>query len=130
MTDPIADMLIRIKNASAVRHETVLVPHSKLKVQLADILVHEGFLKEAIEKKKGVRKYIQLTLGYDENSLPFVQDMKRMSKPGRRLYLKANMIRPVKHGYGRAIISTPKGLMTDKQARKQHLGGEFICTVW
>ena len=130
MTDPIADMLIRIKNAAAVQKETVLVPHSRLKAQLADLLLKEGFLKGVEKKKKGVQHYLFLDLKYDERGLSFIRGAKRVSKPGRRLYLGHQAIRPLKYGSGRAVISTSKGLMTDQQARKEKMGGELICAIW
>ncbi len=129
MTDPIADMLIRIKNAQAVSHETVDIPYSNLKHRLADILLKNNFIK-SIEKKESKKgKIIRIILGYD-NKNPVIKELRRISKPGRRVYLPAKKIRSPRSGRGLTILSTPKGLMVDKEARKQRLGGEIICEVY
>jgi small subunit ribosomal protein S8 len=129
MTDPIADMLIRIKNAQAVGHQTVRVPFSKLKLSLAQILEKEGFVAKAEKRGKDVQKYIKIDLKYKDGRAA-IGGVKRMSRPGQRLYVTKNEIRSVKQGYGMAIISTSKGLMTDKEARKSGLGGELMCEIW
>lgn len=128
-SDPIADMLNRIKNASVLHHEMVKIPYSKVKGQLADLLLEEGFFAGVDRKKDGIKKYLVIDLRY-EGSVPAVNGVIRISKPGRRMYVKSSEIKAVKHGYGCAIISTSKGLMTDKQAREKGLGGEFFCTIW
>ncbi|MBI2463307.1 MAG: 30S ribosomal protein S8 [Candidatus Spechtbacteria bacterium] len=128
-SDPIADMLNRIKNASILHHEVVKIPYSKVKGQLADLLLEEGFLAGVDRKKDGVRKYLVINLRY-EGGASAVNGVARISKPGRRMYVKAAEVKPVKHGYGCAVISTSKGLMTDKRAREKGLGGEFFCKVW
>jgi small subunit ribosomal protein S8 len=129
MIDPISDMLNRIRNAQAVFQPTVSVPLSKIKLEICQILAKEGFI-EAFEKKgRKNKKFIQITLKYD-GKIPAISGLKRISKPGQRIYLPHKKIKRVKGGYGIAIISTSKGLMTDKEARKQKLGGEVICEIW
>jgi small subunit ribosomal protein S8 len=129
MTDPIADMLIRIKNAQAVNHNAVRVPFSKIKLNLAQILEKEGFVGKVETKGKDVHKYIKIGLKYN-NSRPAVSGAKKISKVGQRIYIKKDAIRSVKQGNGISIISTSKGLMTNKDARGNNLGGEMICEVW
>ena len=129
MTDPITDMLNRIKNAQAVGRPTAEVPFSNLKYGIAKILEKEGFIEKTEKKGKKVKKSLEITLQYDGRT-PAISGLRRVSKPGQRIYLPFKKIRPVKGGYGIAIISTPKGLMTGKAARKQKLGGEVLCEVW
>ena len=130
MTDPIADMLNRIRNAQAVLKATVDIPFSDLKYGIAKILEKKGFVAKIEKKGKKTRRTIEITLKYDANQ-PVISGLKRISKPGQRIYKKAKEIKPVKGGYGVAVISTPKeGLVTDKEARKKKLGGEVICEVW
>jgi len=129
MTDPIADMLTRIRNAQAVSRPMVTVPFSKLKFNLAKILEKEGLIREIATKGRKTRKVIEIKLKY-EKGIPTISGLKRISKPGRRIYLKKKGLRPVRQGYGLAIISTPSGLMTNKEARKKGLGGEVLCEIW
>ena len=137
MTDPISDMISQIRNAQAVYHPTVDLPWSKIKYEIAKILEKENFV-EGIEKKgRQPKRKIGITLKYNDkgiagNSLgtPAIEDMKRISKPGQRIYMPARKMRRVRGGYGIAIISTSKGLVTDKEARKKKLGGEVLCEVW
>jgi len=129
MTDPISDMLTSIKNAQAVLKETVEVPFSNFKYEIAKILEKNGFIAKAEKKGKKIKKLIEITLKYD-NKRPAISGLKKISKPGQRIYKKAKELKPVKGGYGIAIISTSKGLMTNKEARKQKLGGEVICEMW
>jgi len=129
MVDPITDMLNRIRNAQAVLKETVEVPFSNLKYEIAKILEKNGFIEKVEKKGKKTKKIIEITLKYD-NKIPAISGLKRISKPGQTIYLGHRKIKRVKGGYGVAIISTSKGLMTDKEARKQKLGGEVICEVW
>ncbi len=129
MTDPISDMLIRIKNAQAVGHPTVDIPYSRIKYQIVLILEREGFIEKVEKKFRRNKRIIKIFLKY-ENQEPKIIEMKRVSKPGRRVYLPYKKIKAPKGGYGVAIISTSQGLMTDKEARKRHLGGEVICEVW
>ena len=129
VTDTIADMLTRIRNANAMRYEEVSVPASKLKEEIARILKEEGFIKDhKIEKDKNQSNII-LTLKY-VNKERVITELKRISKPGLRVYAKSEEIPKVLNGLGIAIISTSKGIMTDKEARKQHLGGEVLAYIW
>ncbi len=130
MTDPIADMLTRIRNASTVSHETVDIPASKLKVELARVLKEEGFIADYTVKEEGKFKVITITLKYDMNRKPVITKLERISKPGLRHYSKAKKLQKVLGGLGVAIISTPKGLLTDRKARKENVGGEILCYVY
>lgn len=130
MTDPIADMLTRIRNASTVSHETVDIPASKLKVELARVLKEEGFIADYAVKEEGKFKVITITLKYDMNRKPVITKLERISKPGLRYYSKAKKLQKVLGGLGVAIISTPKGLLTDRKARKENVGGEILCYVY
>ncbi|MBS4760405.1 MAG: 30S ribosomal protein S8 [Clostridium sp.] len=129
-TDPIADMLTRIRNANIVSHEEVEMPSSKLKVELAKVLKEEGYITDYTEKEVGKFKVLSITLKYDETNKPVISNLKRISKTGLRVYSKAKDLPQVFGGLGIAIISTSKGLMTDRKARKENLGGEIICYVW
>jgi small subunit ribosomal protein S8 len=129
MTDPITDMLNRIRNAQAVDHTTVDVPFSNLKFEIAKILDKEDFIEKIEKANKKNRKVIEITLKYI-NKTPAISGMIRVSKPGQRIYTESNKIRKSKGGYGVYIISTSKGLMTNNEARKNKLGGEVICEIW
>lgn len=129
MTDSISDMLTRIRNAQAVCHQTINLPFSKLKFSLAKILEKEGLIESATVHGRKAKKNIEIRLKYQKGQ-PAIQGLKRISKPGQRIYLKKNQIKPVKQGYGLAIISTSQGLMTDKEARKKGLGGEILCQIF
>lgn len=129
MTDPITDMLNQIRNAVAVAKPEVLIPFSKLKNEIAMILSQEGFVEEVKKVAKGKSKTLKIDLKYN-NGIPAIEGSKRVSKPGQRIYIKANEIRKVRGGFGISIISTPKGLMTNSQARKAKLGGEILLEVW
>lgn len=138
--DPISRMLTSIRNAQAVLKPTVAIPFSNLKYEIAKILERERFVEKAEKKGKKIKKTIEITLKYlprNENSLlrgqdqiPAISGLKRISKLGQRIYINHKAIKPVKGGYGIAIISTSKGLLTNKEARKQKLGGELICEIW
>jgi small subunit ribosomal protein S8 len=130
MTDPIADMLTRIRNASSARHEKVVMPASRLKVRLAEVLRDEGYIKEFVRHDDGVQGAITIMLKYDADREPAISDIKRVSTPGLRRYVPTDSIPRVLNGMGIAILSTSKGLMVDREARKQKVGGELICTVW
>ena len=130
MTDPIADMLTRIRNANTASHDTVEIPASKMKKSIAEILLAEGYIKnfEIIDdNKQGV---IKVEMKYGSNKEKVINGIKKISKPGLKVYAKANEIPRVLGGLGIAIISTSKGLMTDRDARKQNLGGEVVAYVW
>ena len=130
VTDTIADMLTRIRNANAMRYTEVKVPASKLKLELARILKEEGFIKEYKVVSENVGKNILLTLKYGNKKERVITGLKRISKPGLRVYAKKEEVPKVLNGLGIAIISTSKGIMTDKEARKQNLGGEVLAYVW
>ncbi|GAP61897.1 MAG: 30S ribosomal protein S8 [Ardenticatenia bacterium] len=130
VTDPIADMLTRIRNAQMARHRYVDVPTSKMKHAIAQILADEGYIErvEVIEAKP--RNLLRLWLKYDENKKPAITNLKRVSKPGRRIYAGKREIPWVLSGIGIAILSTSRGIMTDRQARRLGVGGEVLCYVW
>ena len=130
MTDPIADMLTRIRNANTVRHETVEIPASKIKREIAEILKQEGFVRDAEYVNDNKQGIIRLFLKYGQNNERVITGLKRISKPGLRVYAKSNELPRVLGGLGIAIISTSKGLMTDKAARQTKSGGEVVCYVW
>jgi small subunit ribosomal protein S8 len=131
-TDPIADMLTRIRNANTAKHSEVKIPSSKLKLELAALLKSEGYISEfnVGEDEKSKFKMIKVVLKYDKQGVPVVSNLKRVSKPGLRVYQKATMLPKVFDGLGIAIISTSKGLLTDRKARKENVGGEVLCYVW
>lgn len=128
--DPIAQMLTSIRNALAVQKTTVEVPFSKLKYEIAKVLEEQGFIKKVDRKGKKSLKNLEITLKYNKDKTPVISGLKKVSKSGQRIYANSISIKKVKGGEGAAIISTSKGLMTDKQARKQKLGGEVICEIW
>ena len=129
-TDPVADMLTRIRNANIVSHPTVEMPSSKLKVALAKLLKEEGFIVDYSERVEGHFKYLTVVLKYDELNKPVITNLRRISKPGLRNYCKAKNLPQVLGGLGIAIVSTSKGLLTDRKARKENLGGEILCYVY
>ncbi len=130
VTDTIADMLTRIRNANSMCYTEVDVPASKLKIEIARILKEEGFIKDYKVVGEGVKKDIELTLKYGNRKERVITGLKRISKPGLRVYVKNDEVPKVLNGLGIAIISTSKGIMTDKEARKQNLGGEVLAYVW
>lgn len=130
ITDPIADMLTRIRNAGSARHETVDVPNSKMKKAIAEILLEEGYIKSFQLIDDGTQGVIRITLKYLSGKEKAIQGLRRVSKPGLRVYAGADELPQVLRGLGIAIISTSKGIMTDKKARAQHVGGEVLAFVW
>lgn len=130
MTDPIADMLTRIRNANVVKHETVDVPASNMKKELARILLEEGFIRGYDVIEDGKQGIIRIQLKYGQSGERVIQGIKRISKPGMRVYTNAYEVPKVLNGLGISIISTSKGILTDRQARKENVGGEVICYVW
>ena len=130
MTDPIADMLTRIRNAFRASHELVDIPSSKLKISMAKVLKSEGYIKNFKIVSDGRHRLIRIFLKYDEEGDPIIGGIKRVSKPSCRVYQGYNDIPKVLNGYGINIVSTSKGLLTDAQARKMRLGGEILCSVW
>jgi small subunit ribosomal protein S8 len=130
ITDPIADMLTRIRNAGSARHDTVDVPSSKMKKAIAEILLEEGYIKSFQLIDDGTQGVIRITLKYLPGKEKAIQGLRRVSKPGLRVYAGADELPQVLRGLGIAIISTSKGIMTDKKARAAHVGGEVLAFVW
>ena len=130
MTDPIADMLTRIRNANVVKHETVDVPASNMKKELSRILLEEGFIRGYDVIEDGKQGIIRIQLKYGQTGERVISGLKRISKPGMRVYAAKHEVPRVLNGLGISIISTSKGILTDKQARKANVGGEVICYVW
>ena len=130
MTDPIADMLTRIRNANTVKHETVDVPASNIKKEIARILLEEGFVRGYDVIEDGKQGIIRIQLKYGQTGERVISGLKRISKPGMRVYADKHEVPRVLNGLGISIISTSKGILTDKQARKANVGGEVICYVW
>jgi len=127
--DPITDMLNQIRNGQAVQKPEISVTLSNLKYEVAKVLVDAGFIQEVKKTVKGKIKTMKIVLKYD-NGIPTISGLKRVSKPGQRIYAKLHDIKNVRGGYGISVVSTPKGLMTNKEARKQRLGGEVLCEIW
>ena len=130
ITDPIADMLTRIRNAGSARHETVDVPNSKMKKAIAEILLEEGYIKSFQLIDDGTQGVIRITLKYLPGKEKAIQGLRRVSKPGLRVYAGADELPQVLRGLGIAIISTSKGIMTDKRAREENVGGEVLCYIY
>jgi len=130
MTDPISDMLIRIKNAQAVRKERVEVPYSKIKMEIARILQKNNYIKDAVKRGKKTKKVLDIVLLYGAEGDGRITDLKRISKSSKRIYKQVSMLRPVRQGLGIAVVSTSLGLMTDKDARKKKVGGEVLFEIW
>lgn len=128
-TDPISDMLTRIRNAAAARKQELVMPYSKFKHSLANVLLAEGFIA-GVNELPGRMKMLQLNLRYDTKGEPVITGIKRVSTPGQRIYLPTDRIPRTNGGLGVTVISTSKGLMSDKQARKARVGGEVVCQVW
>lgn len=128
--DPIGDFITRLTNAGAVRKEAVSVPYSQLRHAVADKLVSAGYLTSAEKHGKKVRKTLEVVLKYNADKSPFIRGVKRISKPGRRMYIGASDIHPVKFGRGTMVLSTPKGVMTGDEARKERVGGEQMFIIW
>ncbi|MHA0272530.1 30S ribosomal protein S8 [Mycoplasma sp. 48589B] len=129
ITDPIADLVVRVKNANIRKHKTVTIPYSKQKEAIVKLILDEGYIASYAIEGEGVDKNIVVTLKYKKNKSAIV-DFKRVSKPGLRVYVKAEEIPSVISGFGTVIISTSKGLMTGKEARKENVGGEVIAYIW
>jgi len=129
VTDSIADFLTRIRNASAAKHKQLSVPSSNIKVAIAEILTDQGFIAGYEKVEDGPQGTLNVRLRYYYGQ-PVIREIKRVSKPGRRVYAGVDSLPRVHNGLGVAIISTPRGVMTDKQARRENLGGEVLCTIW
>jgi len=130
ISDPIADMLTRVRNAAAAGLPHVDVPHSKLKSEIARILKKEGYVSDVTTEKEGVEKSLRLLLRYDRDEAPVIRGLRRISKPGLRKYVDSTKIPRVLGGMGIAILSTSKGILSDKDARRQKTGGELLCYIW
>lgn len=131
VNDPIADMLTRIRNAISARHDRTTMPASRLKVKVAELLKHEGYIADAreVDDAKG-HKALEIVLKYGHGRKSAIDGLRRVSKPGRRVYVKHDAIPHILSGLGIAILSTSSGLMTDQQARRRRVGGELLCEVW
>ena len=129
MTDPVADMLTRLRNANKARHDRVDIPSSNLKVEIAKLLKKEGYVSNFRIFKDRRQKILRLFLRYSDGQ-PIILGLKRISTPGRRVYCKKSAIPKIRSGLGTAVISTSKGIMTDVEARQNNVGGEFICAIW
>ncbi len=130
MTDPIADLLTRIRNAQRAGLEKIELPSSKLKIKVCEVLRNEGFVREVTHKANSHQGTLEVGLKYDSDKRPAISEIKRQSKPGLRRYVAYSDIPKVMNGLGIAILSTSKGVLVDREARKQHLGGELLATVW
>ena len=130
ITDTIADMLTRIRNANAAKHDTVDVPASKMKAAIAQILLDEGYIKSFTVTEDGKQGIIRIVLKYSAGKTPVIQGLRRVSKPGLRIYTNCEDMPKVLKGLGIAILSTSKGVITDKQARKENVGGEVLAFIW
>ncbi len=130
MTDAISDMLNRIRNAGAVIHQTADVPFSNVKSRIAEILKAEGFIADFKKRGKKSQAVLRIDLKYDASNVPAISGFKRVSKPGQRIYKKAKEIKKIRNGYGVAIVSTNKGIITDKEVRKTKVGGEVMLEIW
>lgn len=130
MTDPLADMLTRIRNAFKARFSKVDIPASNVKIDVARVLADEGFIKNYKVIKDDKQGILRVYLRYDKNQAPAIRGIERISRPGRRVYLRAKDVKPVLNGMGNAILTTSAGVMTDRTARKLNVGGEIVCKVW
>lgn len=128
--DPIADMLTSIRNASAVKHESLLVPYSKVKFGILKIMKKESWIGDIEIKHRGEKQLIAINLRYDLDGKPAIDAIRRVSKPGRRMYVGWKEILPIRQGYGISILSTPAGIVTGKEARAKKVGGEILCQIW
>jgi small subunit ribosomal protein S8 len=131
MTDPIADLLTRIRNAHLAKHDRLDVPVSKLKLEVVKLLKEEGFIKNMREvEAEGPTNTLRIFLRYDDEGTPAIGHLRRVSRPGRRVYKRAAEIQPVRNGMGLGIVSTSQGRLTDSQARERGVGGELLCELW
>ena len=130
VTDPVADLITRLKNAGAIKKQSISLPYSIFKMAIAEKLKDAGYVSAVDKKGKKVKKTLDVVLKYDESGKHVIAGVKRVSKPGRRMYQGVHDIKPVKYGHGTLILSTPKGIMTDKEARKEKVGGEALFEIW
>jgi len=130
VTDPVGDFLIRLKNAGAVKKATASIPYSAFKLAIAEKLKDAGFVAGIEKKGKKVKRTLDVVLKYNDEGAPFIRGARRISKPGRRMYRSVHEIKPVRYGHGALILSTPKGIKTDKEARTEKIGGEALFEIW
>ncbi|MBI5644921.1 30S ribosomal protein S8 [Candidatus Kaiserbacteria bacterium] len=130
VSDPVSDLIVRLTNAGAVKHANVSIPFSNFKMAIAEKLKDAGYVQAVEKKGKKVKKTLDIMLKYSTEGTPVIQGVKRVSKPGRRMYKSVIEIRPVRYGHGCLILSTPRGIMTDKEARKEKVGGEALFEIW
>ncbi len=130
LNDPIADFLTRIRNAQLARHTEVTIPASNLKAKLAEIMRDEGFIEDFTRIPDRLQGLLVLQLRYDEDGTPIIQGLKRESRPGRRHYVASDGLPKVRNGLGTAVLSTSRGLMTDRKAQREKIGGEYLCSIW
>ena len=130
MSDPLADMLTRIRNAGNAKHKSVDIPGSRIKTDLAGVLKQEGFIRNFKFIKDNKQGILRVYLKYDQNDRHVVYGVQRVSKPSRRVYVKSKDVKPVLNGLGISVLSTSVGLITDRQARKENIGGEVLCAIW
>jgi small subunit ribosomal protein S8 len=128
--DPIANMLIMLKNAGISSHDSILVPYSKIKHAIADCLLKEGYISSVTKKSQDKFPHLLLGIAYDNDNEPKLKGVQRISKPSRRVYQAVKDLKPVKNGYGLLVLSTPKGIMTNKDAKKELVGGEALFKIW
>lgn len=132
MTDPIADMLTRIRNAAKARHTKVNVPWSRVKENIAKVLIEEGYLKDykKVKAATGAGEELVIQLKFDRENRPIISGMQRVSSPGRRVYVSTQNVTPIRKGLGINILSTPKGILVDREAQRAKVGGELLCSIW
>ncbi len=130
VSDPVGDFIIRLTNAGAVKHANVSLPYSAFKMSIAEKLKDAGFVTGVDKKGKKIKKTLEVVLKYNADGAPFIKGVKRVSKPGRRMYKSVHEIMRVRYGHGALILSTPKGIKTDKEARKEKVGGEALFEIW
>jgi small subunit ribosomal protein S8 len=130
MSDPISDLLTRIRNAGQAGHERVLIPHSRLKEAIVKLMVDEGFVADFDVRAKGVERWLEVGIRYDRDSKAIIRGLQRVSKPSRRIYVRRDEVPYVRNGLGLAILTTPQGVISDRDARREGVGGEVICYVW
>lgn len=130
VNDPISDLIIQLKNAARVRKESITVPYSKLKHAVVEKLEERGYVGPIAKRGKKARKFLEITIRYDKNGSARIEETKRVSKPGRRVYVPVSSIHPVRLGKGALILSTPKGILTGEEAKKEHVGGEALFEIW
>ena len=130
MTDPVADMLTRVRNALRIRRRTVSMPSSRLKVGIASVLKREGFIEDYSVERGDVQPTLTITLKYGRAGEMVINEIRRTSRPGRRLYCNVGQLPKVLSGLGMVVVSTPRGVLSDREARKMNVGGEVLCTIW